>query len=489
MTRSRKLIMLLVVLAAAICVFFIVSHFSTSYTESQTSNATELFTMESTDDAISLSWEYDGENYSFSKTDDEWVYDYDDAFPADQDEIVSLLYNLVSVESSKTIESPEDTAQYGLDEPTVVVSVSTSENEITMEFGDATSITGEYYCSIGDGNVYLVSSTIADSFEIDLISIVEMEEIPSMDDTNSLTVTTADATYEFEHIEDSGIYYSDEYVWFYDDDGEYVTLDNELFDSYLSEAIDISFISCVTYNASDEELEEYGLNDPSISFSVNYTRTEEVETDETDEDGNIIYETNTYIEDFELEIGEYDDDYCYARIPGSSMVYLVDASIKDSYTYTDIDSLLPDDVIKLDWYELTGFEAVIDGETYIVDHEMVPSDDEDDDTVTSEYTYEGEEVYVASVLNSLYNLSSSGTASGSDTSSGAVLAFTFYRDHENYPEITLEFYRYDSSTYFVVFNGEATVLVSSSSVDTIAENLIEALTEEDEEETEETSAS
>ncbi len=479
MTRSRKLIFMLVALGAIICVFFVVSHFSTSYTESQTADTTELFSMESTDDATTLSWEYEGESYSFTKSDDVWSYDEDSSFPADQDEIVSLLDNLLTVESSKTIESPDDVSQYGLDEPTVIVSAATADNEITLEFGNATEITGEYYCSVGDGNVYLVSSTIADAFNIDLLSIVEMEEIPSMDDVNSLTVTSGDDTFEFEYIEESGIAYSDEYVWFYDSDGEYTTLDNELFDSYLGEAADISFTSCVTYNASEDELEEYGLTDPSISLHVNYTRTEEVETGETDDDGNMIYETEEYIEDFYLDIGEYDGDYCYARIPGSSMVYLVDASVRDTYAYTDIDSLLPDDVINLDWDELTSFEAVIDGDTYTVERETVES--EEDDTETSVYTYDGEEVDVEDILDSLSSLSSNGTATTSASGEDPVMNFTFYREHDAYPEVTLEFYRYDSSTYFVVLNGETTVLVSADSVDGIAEDLLSALSGEDEE--------
>ncbi len=483
MTRGKKLIILAVALAAVIAIFFLVSGVSSSYTQSLTDSTTELFYMESTDDATAVSWSYEDESVAFVKNDETWEYADDADFPVNESTLNSMVSYLCSVTSSKTIESPEDISQYGLDEPDIVITIETADSSVTLEFGDATNITGEYYCSIGDGNVYLVSSTIADTFYVDTLSMVQKESIPSMSTVNTFTVENPDGTYYFEYIEDSGLDYSNEYVWYYVADDKYTTLDNELFESYLSSATGVSFSSCVTYNANDDELEEYGLVDPAVTLTVNYTRTEEVETDEVDDDGNVIYETNTYIEDFVLLLGEYEDSYCYARLKGSSMVYLVSADIKDTYLYTYTDEMLPDDIILMDWEELTSFEVTIDGETYVFEHEINEVEDEDGNvSEESLFTYDGEEIEITSALSSLAALSSSGTTDISADGSDAVLSFTFYRDHETYPEVTLEFYKYDSSTYFTVLNGETTQLVSSSSVNSISESIIELLFPEEEEE-------
>lgn len=485
MTRSKKLLALLIVLGAIIAVFFIVSKMSDSYTSSLEDETTSLFSMESVSDATALSWEYNGETNSFSKSDGSWQYDKDSAFPVDEDKIDDLLNNFVNVSSSKTIENPEDISQYGLDDPSVTINIEAGDDSRTFEFGNATDITGEYYCSTGDGNVYLVSSSIADSFKNDFLSVVKMEDIPDMSEVNSFSVSNADGDYTFDHIEDAGICYSDEYVWYYNKGSGYTALDNELFDTYLSSITGVSFISCVNYNASDEDLAAYGLDDPAVSLNVNYTRTEETETDETDEDGNIIYETNEYIEDFSLDLGGYNGDYCYARIPGSNMVYTINASVEDTYIYTSTDDMLPDDVINLDWTEVTSIDMSADGTTYTIAHEI--TDNEGENAAENDsYTYDGKELIndstdMGSVFDSLASLSSSGKASNSPDGKDAVLSFVFHRDNEKYPETTLDFYQYDSSTYFVVLDNETTVLVDSSSVDSIADDILSLINGESEE--------
>ena len=86
-----------------------------------------------------------------------------------------------------------------------------------------------------------------------------------------------------------------------------------------------------------------------------------------------------------------------------------------------------------------------------------------------------------SELDSLASISSSGEAANSPDGKEAVLSFVFHQDNENYPEVTLEFYQYDSSTYFTVLNGETTILVDSSSVDEVSDAILTLINGEDEE--------
>lgn len=67
-------------------------------------------------------------------------------------------------------------------------------------------------------------------------------------------------------------------------------------------------------------------------------------TQET-EDG----ETKDVLTSFELEVGDYSGQMCYARLAGSEMIYLIDGSVADALVYADAQSLLPDEVIAMDW--------------------------------------------------------------------------------------------------------------------------------------------
>lgn len=105
----------------------------------------------------------------------------------------------------------------------------------------------------------------------------------------------------------------------------------------------------VDYDADVKDLGDYGLDTPSVTVSVSYIETTEVETNETDEDGEPVYETREEEKTFNLELGSYSaDGGCYARIAGSEMIYLIDAGVCDSLLYADTASLLPEDVILLD---------------------------------------------------------------------------------------------------------------------------------------------
>lgn len=159
-----------------------------------------------------------------------------------------MLGELEELTSSKTIEAPDDLAEYGLDEPECSISV-TAEAETTIDIGGETSLDGLRYVSIGDGNVYLVSSDLLTNFSCGLYDLVSKEAIPDMSDLVSLTVETASGTLDIEYLEDSGLAYTDRYTWFSLADGEYTALDNELTEDLVSLVTGLSWGECVDYDA------------------------------------------------------------------------------------------------------------------------------------------------------------------------------------------------------------------------------------------------
>lgn len=246
MKRGKKLLFLTLALvivagAALAAVKFIPGE------EVEAAETEVIFSLDS-DAATSLSWTHEGETLRFENSGGSWVYAGDEDFPLDVSYINTMLGELEELTSSKTIEAPDDLAEYGLDEPECSISV-TAEAETTIDIGGETSLDGLRYVSIGNGNVYLVSSDLLTNFSCGLYDLVSKEAIPDMSDLVSFTVETASGTLDIEYLEDSGLAYTDRYTWFSLADGEYTALDNELTEDLVSLVTGLSWGECVDYDA------------------------------------------------------------------------------------------------------------------------------------------------------------------------------------------------------------------------------------------------
>ena len=118
-----------------------------------------------------------------------------------------------TVTASKAIEDVEDLAQYGLEDPVCSVTVTAGKTS-KLRIGNETGLGGQRYLSLGDGNVYLVDSSLLSSFSYDLYSIIQKESIPSMSDIRSFVVDDGSRQFTIDYLENSGLAYSDRYTWF-----------------------------------------------------------------------------------------------------------------------------------------------------------------------------------------------------------------------------------------------------------------------------------
>lgn len=157
------------------------------------------------------------------------------------------------------------------------------------------------------------------------------------------------------------------------------------------------------------------------------------------------------------------------------MIYLIDAGVCDSLLCADTASLLPEDVILLDWDKTTGFDIELGGETYSVDMELAEETDEEGSTLYDyAFSLDGEEADFTDVLQQLEALSSTGSAEGVSTALGEEIAFTFHRDSENFAEVELVIYGYDSASCIAVLNGGSALFVQREDVQAIVD-AVEAL--------------
>ena len=239
-----------------------------------------------------------------------------------------------------------------------------------------------------------------------------------------------------------------------------LALDTDLTESLVETVTGLTWQSCVSYDASEEDLASYGLDTPAVTAAVTYTVTEE------DEDG----ESQSRTETFTLEIGDYSSESCYARIAGSGMVYLIDAAVSDSLLYTAYDDLRPDEVLAMDWDTVTSIDVTVDGQTYTVTREVsTVTDEEGEESQEVAYLLDGAEVEFQDLLDDLNAMASTGSAVGLTPERSAQISFTFHRNTETFPQVELVFYQYDSSNCLVSLDGEVVLLAAREDVEAVVE--------------------
>lgn len=443
MKRGKKLLAMAAALILLVGATFAATKLNP---ENETEEETDTVILELDPETIdSVSWDY-SEAVSFVRTDGGWEYADDPVFPLDETFLDGILETLSQVLASKTIEGAEDLDQYGLEVPVCAITVTAGESTYELAIGEETGMGGERYFSTGDGMVYLVEESAIDPFSYGLYDLLSYETIPTMEDVTALTVESDVQSYVLEYLPDSGLAYSDEYVWFM----EGTALDTDLTQALVETVTSMAWSQCVSYYA--EDLSVYGLDTPTVTVTVGYT----------DEEGND--------QSFVLQIGDEATGGSYARLDGSHMVYLIDASISETLLYTAKSELLPDEVLAMDWDGVTGVNVTMGGDTYTFTKETkTVTDDEGTETEETVYLLGGEEVDLSGLTDGLDAMTTTGYATGLAPERSEEIRIVIYQSSEAYPEVELVFYQYDSTSCLTTLNGESTVFASREDVVALVE--------------------
>ncbi len=464
MKRAKKLLILLCVLIVVCAASFAASKLNPELnTGSDESESSAVFTLDA-DSVTVLSFKYTG-SLSFERDDGTWYSNDDPDFPLDGTRIDRMVSAISSISAERTIDEPAALSEYGLSDPICQVTVDTGSGEQSvLSFGSEAELGGNRYMSTGDGKVYLVDKNIIDSFDCGLYDLVTKELLPDMSNIVSFTVESGDSHYELDHIENSGLAYSDSYVWFYKDGDDYLTLDTALTNAFTGKITGLTWGECVNYKADDDDLKAYGLAKPTAIVKVDYIESSEVATNMTDSNGSTIYDTQETEHTFKLEIGGYVDDKCYARIAGSQMVYLLDGTICDNLLHATYESLQPDEVLDMDWDTVDSVDVDLPN----FSASFTKSENADGEIT---WLLNGEEKELQPVLDRLNEMLPSDSGSEKEPGANALLRFTFHRSTDKFKTVVLEFYDYDSSNCLVSLDGTARLLVARSDFSALLESV------------------
>lgn len=466
MNRGKKLLILcgtLVVLGAG-------------YAVARTVNAQpteeEGVALTTPSDASKLEWTSDGVTLALVKGENSWSYADDEAFPLDQSVPEEMTSALSSLTASRVLDGPEELADYGLDDPALTITATDGDGTVyTFAVGDQNEVTQECYLLYNgdESKVYLVDSTLEDAFSLGLYDMVQMESLPAFGMVTGLSVTQPDGSITLSYLEDNeSLTYNSDLHWFLEEqDGTRLALDTGKVSSLTSSVTGLTWMSCVNYDADDQELAAWGLDEES---AVKVVLTYEPSGSGDDE------ETDVQPEIFTLYLGEKTDNGTYARLAGSRMVYLINSDTADSLRYASYSSLRGTEICTIDWDTVDRLEVTADGVTHTISfgeqEEKIVADGGDSvlETVPL-YTCDGKELdstAVESLLNAIKGL----TATGDGTGQGELLAhFTIYRDTAYFTQMTLDLYACDTNSCLAVFDGGAGRLVDRSAVSSLTDAL------------------
>lgn len=398
MNKMKKLYVLLGVLVLACGITFFVSRQEEK--KEQIKNSDETIFSVDTESVTALSWEYAGNTFSFHKSGGKWIYDTDENFPVNEDKIESLLSQFTEFGASFVIEEVDDFGQYGLSDPLATISVTAGEESYEVNLGDYSTMDAQRYVSVGDGKVYLVKHDPLDDYDLTISDLIQNDEIPVLTSATGIQFS-GEETYTIDYEEESSHTYCAEDVYFTEEQ----PLDTSLVKSYLQKISALSLNDYVSYNATEEELQAYGLAEPELSVTVDYpvTHSDDVTTTETfvlHVGRDAAEKTQAAADDTTAAAGTGAEDgltttaagedaasdedevevTAYVRVGDSQIIYRITSEEYRALMAASYNDLRHKEVLTASMEDITGLTFTMDGETYVL-HNGAAGTTEDGETV------------------------------------------------------------------------------------------------------------
>ena len=292
MTKQSKT---LIALAAAIVVCGGCYAGLRAWNQSQ-SEADDTVYVTQLSDPTALSFTNQYGTFSFTKGEEGWTRDDDSDFPADQDALDDLADQAGTLAAVRTISDPEELTSYGLDAPSMEVSVTDEDGTQAQLLIGSTVDSGDYYAKVeGSDTVYTIASTLPEALDIPVDDLIALAQFPSLSEDNIVSVTwtsgdntltlvqeqteSTDADSNSDASADSSSDTSEEEAtttWTVD--GQTVSQDNTTFISLMAQLSELAFSDCYDYHKQAQTRTDCGLDDPTGMLTVVYTDGEEEKT-------------------------------------------------------------------------------------------------------------------------------------------------------------------------------------------------------------------
>lgn len=451
--------------------------------EENESEVVELFSEDSTD-ITKLKFVIEKTEVVFEKENDTWLKEDESEFPVDQDVLTDAASSISSVTSDIVIDDVEDLSQYGLDDPSNTITITTDDGEETiLKIGLENESVNQYYVEKGDENdkVYLVDSTVIDPFMKTLYEYAKAETFPDIlsDNIDKIEITENETYYQVEKDSDTGF-------WYVSDGTEPEKADSAKAGSLASAVSTLEYSSFVDYHCTNYA--DYGLENPYGTIVVDYQEemetSEDTSSDESDSDTDLENtsendETTEMIQkQLILYVGDTaENDTRYVRVNDSDEIYTIAQENLDTLFGKSVSDLWDMTVNYLSVNELESLDIEIRSEEHQVSVSRETSENEDgEEEETLSYLLDGEEIdsnLFTTFYNKLINLSGQRRLTEEYVpEEDAELRVTYTDVNKN--QSNVEFYLYDTNFYAAIV-GEKVYLINKMDIKDLIESCNELL--------------
>ena len=277
--KTVKMILAVAALAVLCGTYVGVSTYVSKQEEAENSKEEEKqvsVTDTSADEIESVQFLIDKQEITFQKKENQWVKSDDKAFPVSQDTLNNAVGMLGDLKAERVLKDVDDLSEYGLDSPVNTIVFTTKDGEETsIKIGAENESVSQYYVKKNedDKTVYLVANASLTPFMNSLYDYAEAGTFPEISSENVKEIQVEGETSYSLSQDENGF-------WYIFDGENQEKADSAKATSTASAFSTLEYASFVDYNASEEEMESYGLNEPYANITVDYK--EKIPEKETD---------------------------------------------------------------------------------------------------------------------------------------------------------------------------------------------------------------
>lgn len=277
---NKKKLLPLGVLAAVVLLLAAALAVLSSLDADETEEGVALFSTPA-DSVTAIAYQDDESDVSLTKNDDgSWTLDSDPKLPIDTDAVTEVLNGVTDMKAARSLEgSTLETAETGLDAPTMQFSFTAEGANHTLIVGAENDIAGAYYVQVDGGTLYTVDSSAFVGLCKTPRQLYEAQDITDIEtsDVATMTLDTGDEVLSFTRDSDGN--------WTLDGDPDYA-LDQDTVSRMSSTICSLTTDWSITSPTADDQ---YGLDHPNAIVRLTATDGRTVtctfgSTDPDDED-------------------------------------------------------------------------------------------------------------------------------------------------------------------------------------------------------------
>ncbi len=221
-----------------------------------------------------------GSEFTVVKSGSTYVLEADNEFPLDTKAVAFMINATAKIVFERQID-PEgnDLEEYGLNDPhTVITTVYTDGAKVELKLGNYNKYSESYYCTVGDGFVYLLTTDFAQAFDYEFSDLLFDDSVQTPQNGFS-SLTDIEITANGKTVILSA---NDDGKWFKTDaDGNVVEGDFAADASMMYREFYLGTVDeWVAYNASDDAVRDtYGLKGPDIRILFKHIEKKTIENE------------------------------------------------------------------------------------------------------------------------------------------------------------------------------------------------------------------